>query len=135
MTNHLNYTKTRRLTGQRGKRLSGGGLLTESGQAALEQRRILQPLLSGAALEGVDDVIVGSTQELMGQWRPGDVIDIADEMMRLTQRVIGRLLFSVDFTGAAKGLADAITTRQRYIHRFFKWIVPWPDYLPTLHQP
>ena len=50
--------------------------------------------------------------------------------MQLT-RVIGELLFSVDFAGAAKGSADAIATRQRYIHRFFKWIVPWPDYLPT----
>ncbi len=43
-TNHANYTKTSRLTSQRGKWLSGDGLLTSSGQAHLTQRRMMQPV-------------------------------------------------------------------------------------------
>ena len=45
---HLNYTKTRRLTGASAS-VFLEGLLARSGQAALEQQRIFQPLLSGAA--------------------------------------------------------------------------------------
>ncbi|MEI8021543.1 MAG: cytochrome P450, partial [Schlesneria sp.] len=41
LSSHDIYAKTRRLTGKRGRRFSGEGLLTSSGEAALNQRRLL----------------------------------------------------------------------------------------------
>lgn len=46
--NARNYDKTPRLTSWRGRRLSGAGLLTSSGDQHLQLRRMLQPMFHPA---------------------------------------------------------------------------------------
>ncbi len=130
-TNHLNYTKTRRLTSEMGKRLSGEGLLTSSGSAAIDQRRVLSPLFWHSTIGKLGDVMVNCTTEMMGRWQSGEVLDISNEMRNLTQRVMGKSLFSLDFLKVTE-FADAMRTRRRYHQYVLTSPLPLPDNVPTL---
>lgn len=130
-TNHPNYTKTRQLTGARGKRLSGEGLMTSSGEAALQQRRVLQPVLSRPIVAGFTDTIVESTRAITAQWDTGLELDIAATMLRLTRHIICKMLLGVDLLHTDQALAEALTTRRQYIQQFFKLPFPLLEYLPT----
>lgn len=129
-TNHLNYTKTRRLTSERGKRLSGEGLLTSSGSPAIDQRRVLAPLFWHSTIARLSEVMVNCTTEMMTRWQPGEVLDISQQMRALTLRVMGKSLFSIDFLEAPK-FADAMRIRRRYHQYVLTSPLPLPDTVPT----
>ncbi|MBI3797388.1 MAG: cytochrome P450 [Deltaproteobacteria bacterium] len=131
--NHLNYSKTRRLTSRHGKMLSGHGLLTSSGAAALRQRRILHPLFARSTLAGFGEEMVRCTEHLLTRWRPGVEFELTSELLALAQRIMGMTLFSADLLGEAKELAEALMIRRRYIQHYFGFPFPrpFPGHLPT----
>jgi len=131
--NHLNYTKTRRLTNRSGQILSGKGLLTSSGTAALRQRRILQPIFARSTIAEFGEVMVNCTEQMLARWHPGAELDIAAAMLTLTQQVMGKTLFSLDLLGEGQELANAMKVRRRYIQHYFgfPFLLPLPGYLPT----
>lgn len=133
--NHLNYTKTRRLTGACGKRLAGHGLLTSSGPAAIALRRVLAPVVLPSNITEFDQAVIEYTDAMVAGWSTGETIDLASELLRLAQRILGRLLFGLDFTGDGKDLAGAISIRRLFIQRHFKSLGPILDFVPSrLHH-
>ena len=134
LSSHETYAKTRRLTSKRGRQFSGQGLLTSSGEAALNQRRLMQPIILPANIPGFSEIVVDATRDSLGSWRPGAVLEMADEMNRLTQRILVKVLLGLDLEGNASELAAAIGIRQRHIHYAFKAIFPIPESLPTRHN-
>ena len=132
--NHLNYTKTRRLVGACGKRLSGHGLLTSSGTAAIALRRLLAPVVLPSNIPEFDRVVIEYTDTMVANWPTGETIDLASELLRLAQRILGRLLFGLDFAGDGSDLAEAITVRRRFIQRHFKSLGPILDLIPSRLQ-
>ena len=117
-TNPQNYDKTPRLMSKRGRRLSGEGLLTISGQAHRRQRRMMQPLFHHKSIVSFADTMVSTTQEMLASWHEGTVFNIPVDMANLTQRVILRALFSADLEDM-DGLAAAVSTRRRYMEYMF----------------
>ena len=130
-TNHSNYEKSPRMTSRRGRRLSGSGLLTSKGEAHLVQRRMMQPSFHQAAIAGFADAVVSTTQYMLKDWGDGGERDVAAEMMRLVQRILGRVLFSLDYPTDAPELARALETRRRYIRYHYRSLFPWPEILPN----
>ena len=131
VTNSGNYDKTPRLISRRGKRLSGEGLLTSSGETHLRQRRMLQPLFHHKSIEAFADEMVNSTNQMLARWKNGAVLNIADEMMSLVQRIMLKALFSTDIKNNIDELAEAISIRRRYIKYMFHSLFPFPEYLLT----
>jgi cytochrome P450 len=129
-TNPQNYDKTPRMMSRRGKRLSGEGLLTMSGEAHLKQRRMMQPPFHNKSIVSFADTMVSTTQEMLASWHEGTVFNIPAEMARLTQRVILRALFSADLEDIDE-LAAAVATRRRYMEYIFFSLIPFPEYVPT----
>jgi cytochrome P450 len=130
MTNARNYTKTSRLTSARGKRLSGEGLLTMSGETHLNQRRMMQPAFHQKAIAGFADMIVDAAGEAVAGWREGAAFDVAAAMSALSQRVVLKALFSTDVEDLG-ALGAAISLRRRYMDYMFFTLLPFPEYLPT----
>ena len=94
--NAANYDKgglTKRMLGSG----LGTGLLLAEGQDWKAQRRALAPLFSPRHVAGFRRSMVAVADEFVARWarqREGRRIDVANEMARVTLRVLGRTVFS-----------------------------------------
>ena len=118
-SNHLNYAKTKKLTGPGGRKRSGEGLLTSVGSAAITQKRLLQPALAQLVMPRLEQIVLECTQTLLASW-PQE-IDAVAEMTTLARRILGRALLSEEFDPS---LTDAIAVSQRHIRRVYESVLP-----------
>jgi cytochrome P450 len=90
----------------------GNGLLTSEGEFWLRQRRIAQPAFHRDRVRGFAATMVRAAEDLCARWdvaaERGEVLDLSEEMMRVTLRIAGETLFSVDPTGRATVIARAL---------------------------
>jgi cytochrome P450 len=93
----------------RARRLLGNGLLTVDGATHAGRRRVAQPAFNHRQIARYADVVVARTTELADQWRRRTVVDVAREMQRLTLAIVGESLFSVDLTGRADEVRNAVS--------------------------
>ena len=129
VANPGNYVKTPRMISERGKRLSGYGLLTSVGAAHMKQRKMLQPVFYRKTVESFARIITAETSERLSRWSDGIELDIGQEMMELVQRNIVKTVLGSDADEMMAELLDAITIRRLYMeHVFFS---PFPDWLPS----
>ena len=74
----------------------GQGLLTNEGDTWLRQRRLAQPAFYRERIASYAAVMTECAEQALASWRPGFEIDIHQEMMQLTLRVVVRCLFNVE---------------------------------------
>jgi cytochrome P450 len=117
-SNNRNYTKD---TFQYNmlRTVTGNGLLTSDGPFWLRQRRLVQPAFHRQKILEFGGIITGATQKMLQNWKhsasPNAHIDIDAEMMRLTLEIIGKALFSVDLSGEASEITQAVLTALDHI--------------------
>ncbi len=103
--NHGNYRKSPLY--QRLVPLVGQGLLTSEDPIWLRQRRLAQPAFHRESLASMVDAMAGETEATLERWTGlaarGESVELVDEMMDLTQRIIVRTMFSTD-SGPAAGI-------------------------------
>jgi cytochrome P450 len=89
----------------------GDGMLTSEGDRWQRQKRFIQPLFTRRRVAGYVDVMAEETAALIDRWHPaawgGGTVDAAEDMMRFTLGVIGRVLFGTDLGQAVPALHDA----------------------------
>jgi cytochrome P450 len=125
------YEKTPRLTGREGRRLSGNGLLTSASAEHRGMRRPLQPLFHRQVIDSFGEAIVRVTDEVVDGWAPRRTVDLAEEMLGLGHRVIGRALFGLDFAAPeGRRLGTAFEVRRRYLHDRVTRPIPLGDRIP-----
>lgn len=129
--NHLNYEKTRRLTGKRGKRLMGDGLLGGVGQPAILQRRKLMPMMTHRSIAHFGEMMVRCARDLTADWKDGHTLRIRDAMIDLTKRILIMSLFNLDLCEEDSGLAQALEDRRRYIEYAYSATLPMPVAVPA----
>jgi len=80
------------------RRAVGDGLLTSQDDDWQRQKRFLQPLFTHRRVVGYADTIAGQVEELIRRWRsrPPAVVDLHEQMTRLTLTVVCRVLFGHD---------------------------------------
>jgi cytochrome P450 len=95
------------------RQVVGNGLVTSEGDFWLRQRRLLQPAFAAGRLAGFTAPMVTAAEQIAQSWesaaRQGEAIDIADEMMRLTMRIVGETLLGTDVTGEASDVGAALS--------------------------
>src|SRR5215204_4554144 len=128
IANFRNYSKTRRLTGRRGRNLLGRGVLTSTGEEHLQRRRMLQPLFSRKRIAAFDTVVATVAAEVAERWEEGAVIDVVAEMTTLTRRVILRTLLGRH--SEEPRLEQALHARERYLEYRFRSLSPLPELVP-----
>ncbi len=76
----------------------GDGVLTSQDGEWQRQMRFLQPLFTAKRVAGYAAVMSEQVQDLAQQWRlrPAGMVDLHDEMTRLTLRIVCRVLFGAD---------------------------------------
>ncbi len=106
VTQQHKFKKSRVL--ERAKTLLGEGLLTSEGAFHLRQRRLVQPAFHRDRLAGYAATMVERACAARERWTEGKVIDMSQEMMRLTMDIVSRTLFSAEVEGEADEIAKAL---------------------------
>ena len=130
VNNQANFTKSRIL--QRARILLGEGLLTSEGQQHVRQRRLVQPGFHRERLASYASVMSAYAVRLRERWNPGDTVDVAEEMMRLTLSIVGKTLFSADIEAAASDIGASMTT---VLKMFRMLMMPFSEYFEKLPLP
>jgi cytochrome P450 len=130
VTNNRNFIKGRGL--QRTKRLLGEGLLTSEDPIHLRQRRLMQPAFHRERIAAYGDTMVAYAGRMRQEWRDGAVLDIAQEMMRLTLSIAGKTLLDVDVEQQAADVGTALTA---VMESFWTTLLPFADLLEYLPVP
>ena len=88
----------------------GEGLFNAEGEGWREQRRIVAPTFSPAAVAGFADAIAAATQARIARWRPAPTpMDMAAEATGTTMAIIAATLFGGDDRLTAPAAAGHIT--------------------------
>ena len=115
--------------------LAGNGILAAEGDTWLQNRRLMQPAFHRQRLAGLVTQMAEGAQAAVERWErlagEGGSIDIGEEMLRLTLRIVGTTLFSHDLSGEADALGGAI--RIAFQHVSHRMTMPFtaPSWLPT----
>ncbi len=94
VTNQDNYRKERAAAVE--SRIFGQGVLHTEGETHHRQRRLLLPFFHGTHVTAYADLITDKTGDLVANWQDGAIVDIRQEMARVSRSVIERLLFGQD---------------------------------------
>ena len=126
-----NFIKAATLRSPFFRRIAGNGLVTSEGDFWRRQRRLAQPAFHRDRVEAYARTMVNFAEEMLAGWGGRPVLDVHEEMVLLTQRVVAQTLFSTDVAGDSGEMAEALT---RLVSPFasqttLKWILD--NRLPT----
>lgn len=111
-------------------RVVGEGLLTTDGDVWRRQRRMLQPAFSRERLTTYAAMMTDEAERVRSALTDGATLDVSNEMMELTLRVVCRTLFSHDVTGETSDVARAMVVLQDSVSR----AELIPQWIPTPHR-
>jgi len=132
--NHPNYGKRHSPFYKMLRHFLGDGLLTSDGDFWLRQRRLAQPAFQRRKVEAMAPITVRCTEEMVEGWRqlpPGTRLDASQEMLHLTLRIVGLLLFSQELSATRHSVGTALDEIQVQMGERFSSLVPLPPVLPT----
>ena len=124
-----NFVKERTL--QRMKILLGEGLITSDDPIHMRQRKLVAPAFHRQRIAGYAGEIVRSADEQIAPWRDGGTVDIGDEMMRLSLRIVARTLFDQEITPDVLSVVDEVNR----IMGLYNFLVVCPGIEHLLHLP
>ncbi|RPI32684.1 MAG: cytochrome P450 [Chloroflexota bacterium] len=103
------------------KPLMGEGLVTSEGDFWLRQRRIMQPSFHRDQIATFSNIMLQATEAMLERWRwpaqDGQPLDMAVEMMRLTQTIILRTMFSTDIGAQAETIGKAFDITLEHLNQ------------------
>jgi cytochrome P450 len=108
----------------------GRGLFTSEGELHRQQRKLLAPSFQPRHITGYADTMVAYGEQIQQDWHEGAIIDIGEEMTRLTMSIVGKVLFDADVFTETDELGAAITTALSFVNysltRLFPIPINWP---------
>jgi cytochrome P450 len=133
-TRHLNYSKnTRGIAKLRG--ILGNGLLTSDGAFWRRQRLIAQPAFHRERIAGFAGLMSRAAAEMLDGWHrhaaSGQTLDIAQEMMAVTLRIVAEASFGAGVEQATASVGEALSVALHVTNRRVKSPFDLPSGLPT----
>jgi cytochrome P450 len=123
-----NFIKTALL-----KIIFGESLFTSEGAYWRRQRRIMQPAFHQERIAALDKLITGATLGMLRRWQAladsGQPLNVAAETAGLTLRIIGKALFSIDFSDKENSLHNAITSMLEKLGHSVCALFPLPNHV------
>lgn len=114
--------------------MMGESILTAEGDSWLKNRRLMQPAFHMKQLASLVDVMVSCTESFIKEWEnksDGEVIDIAEETLKLTLKIAGQTLFSKDISDEDSVLGKAFRTGYEFINYKVNNLWTEPLWVPT----
>lgn len=82
-------------------RFVGNGILVSDGEFWRKQRKLVAPAFHVMRIRDYAETMAQFSEDAVNRWHDNAQLDIADEMMRLTLRIVAQTLFSLDLQGDA----------------------------------
>ncbi len=114
--------------------LLGDALLTTDGDFHQRQRRLVLPAFHRKRVVSYRDVMIAYTERMLEDWQPGQQVNLAVEMQKLTLRIVGKALFDVELTQKSSTLGRAFDNvrvypnRRRFSLHSFRINLPFTTY-------
>jgi cytochrome P450 len=112
---------------QRGRAIMGEGLLTSEEPLHAAQRHIIQPAFHRDRITAYAREMVEYASSMCARWRPGEIVDLHQEMMHVTLAILGKTLFHTEIDEDAGEIGAAVTELMSLVDLVF---VPLSRYLP-----
>lgn len=100
--------------------LLGKGLLSNDGESWVRQRKLIQPVFNPKPIEQYANFILPTTEALLERWRPaaraGQMVNVSEEMLRLTLTVIAHAMFSADIHAQTGEFRTAFDDILKYLN-------------------
>jgi len=109
----------------------GNGLLISDGDFWKRQRKMAQPAFHTGRIHAYADDMVDYSLKLRDQWQDGEVVNVAEDMMRLTLFIVAKTLFSADVSEDAKEVGEALDVLLHHVVEASRRVVRLPDWMPT----
>ena len=111
--------------------LLGKGLLTNSGEFWLNQRRLIQPLFHRQRLQGFFDSMASITFKKAQTWEANTrQLDMHNEMMQLTLQIVSATLMSSDVSGDFRKVSEAVGVIMEGMFNRTRTVLRLPYWLP-----
>ncbi len=110
--------------------LLGEGLLSAEGQLHKRHRKLLAPAFAPKRMASYAEVMVAETRTTTQAWRPGQCVDLADEMMAMTLAIAGKTMFGQDLRSDAEKIGQALTDAMESMMRNLTSVVRLPYQWP-----
>jgi cytochrome P450 len=117
---------------QRSKNVLGEGLVTSEEPLHRKQRKLMAPYFHAKWVEKYAEAMVRCTLAAAGRWEAGSVVDVHEEMMRLTLVIAAETLFGTDMEADAEVIGQAMNVM---LSGFNRAVVPWGRILQKLPLP
>jgi cytochrome P450 len=127
---HRNFKKGKRL--QTAKAVLGEGLVTSEGDLHNRQRRLIQPIFHLKQIIVYSNTMTDYATRMRDRWKDGEIVDISEEMMRLTLGIICKSVLNYDIESEAQEVGKALTTVRKYSKRLQSPIGHVLDKIPVL---
>ncbi len=111
----------------------GNGIFLSDDDVWKRQRKLVAPALHTKRIQHYAEIMTLYTNRLVDSWQPGQEIDIAEEMLKVTMDIVAKSMFDADGVSAeAQKLSNALRVVQDMIIReMTALIMPVPDWVPT----
>ncbi|HEV3173280.1 MAG TPA: cytochrome P450 [Actinocrinis sp.] len=115
---------------QSARTLLGDGLLLSEGDTHRCQRKLVQPAFQPRRIEQYGPIVTDSAQRLMADWKPGDSLDLSQQMTALTLIVVARSLFASVIDDQVAQLSAAMDVMMASFGRHLSPLAPLLFRLP-----
>ncbi|MFC3151529.1 cytochrome P450 [Litoribrevibacter euphylliae] len=112
------------------KSLFGLGLITNEHQSWRVHRKLSAPAFQPKRIANYADFMVGYTKEMLGHWENNAEVDLHDEMMEVTAKIVAKALFDAELGEHNEQLLDAMHTIEGMIPTRMMRPFAWQDALP-----
>jgi cytochrome P450 len=95
---------------KRGKVMLGEGLITSDGETHMRQRRLVQPAFHRDRIASCASTMARFAESAAERWQEGMEIDMSQEMLHLTLRIVAKTLFNTDVERDHQDVGKVLST-------------------------
>jgi cytochrome P450 len=128
VTKNDSFTKSPAL--RNAKVTLGEGLLTSEGDFHRRQRRLSQPAFHPQRVAAYADVMVRFADEMTDAWRDGQTLDVHEQMMAVTLRIVAKTLFDAELPRDIDEIGAAMDVLVKMFRRATNPLGPLLNVLP-----
>ncbi len=112
-------------------RALGQGLVTSDGDTWRRHRKLVSFAFTPKRIRTYAESMVEVGARGLTNWRDGQVLDIHDEMSRITMEVVGEVLFGADVDADTRAVGRAMEHVNEFFSNSLEMYLRLPDWVPT----
>lgn len=117
------------------KQFLGEGLLTSEGDMHQRQCRLVQPAFHRHRLAAYASAMTGYAEEASRRWGDGAVVDVAEEMRRLTLSIAAKTLLGTEVEAEVRAIDEAMMSLVELSKHFYRNALPLTEVVHHLPIP